>query len=57
MKLYQITAKHFCAGVIVEEDKIIKAAPILAWSIGKSWRWFDAYCTRRMDWKVVNCNG
>lgn len=41
--LWQITAPHYCAGLIVEDGKVTQAAPILKWSIGKSWREVKKY--------------
>lgn len=33
---WQVTLPHLCAGVIVNQQQIIvRAAPILAWSVGK----------------------
>jgi len=34
--LYQIDLPHMCAGIIINNDIIIEAAPILKWTIGKS---------------------
>ena len=33
--LYHITLHYMCAGVIVRNGRIVKAAPILGWSRGK----------------------
>jgi hypothetical protein len=33
--LIQITTTYFCAGIIAKNNIIIKAAPILKWTIGK----------------------
>lgn len=35
-QLYQITLSYLCAGIIVEDDYVIKAAPILKWMVGKT---------------------
>lgn len=35
MRLIQIDAPHFCAGLIVKKGVVIEAAPILRWTIGK----------------------
>jgi len=37
--LYRIKAKHFTAGLLVDAgtNKIIGAAPILGWTIGRDW--------------------
>lgn len=33
--LIQVTTSVYCAGIIVKDGYIIKAAPILHWTIGK----------------------
>lgn len=33
--LYRITTGYFCAGIIVENNIVKEAAPILNWTIGK----------------------
>ncbi len=52
-ELYQITAPHFCACIIVLNNKIIDAAPILVWSIGKYFTWFETYCYKKR-WKIYS---
>jgi hypothetical protein len=32
--LAQITTNRYCAGVVLENDRVIEAAPILRWLIG-----------------------
>jgi hypothetical protein len=32
--LVRVSAPHFVAAVVVEDDKIVQCAPILAWSKG-----------------------
>lgn len=55
MTLYQITAPHFCAGVVVGKyDCIMKAAPILKWAIGTHIDSFLSYCSKK-NWKVHKC--
>lgn len=34
--LYQITTNYFCAGLIVKDNIVIKSAPILNWTISKT---------------------
>ena len=33
--LYQVDVRYFCAGVEVQDNIIIRAAPILRWACGK----------------------
>lgn len=50
--LWQVTAPHFCAGVIVGEDGIIKrAAPILRYVEGKRLQWLKTYCQHKR-WEI-----
>jgi hypothetical protein len=35
--LVRVDAPHYCAGLIVINNKVIDAAPILLWSLGKRW--------------------
>lgn len=34
--LWQVTAPHFCAGIVTTGDRVTEAAPILRWTIGRS---------------------
>jgi hypothetical protein len=34
--LIQVTLPHLCAGVISEKGRIVRAAPILKWALGKT---------------------
>ena len=52
MRLYQVTASYFCAGIEVDDSGIIMhSAPILAWSRGKTFHWFSQYCVKK-GWSV-----
>jgi hypothetical protein len=33
--LYRIDVPHFVAGVVVRDQVVVQAAPILAWTVGK----------------------
>jgi hypothetical protein len=50
--LAQITAPHLCAGIILRNDVVVDAAPILRWMIGKSRDFVRSYCARK-GWSVV----
>lgn len=41
--IWQVTAPHFCAGVVVKGGKCVTAAPILSWAIGKDARYLLRY--------------
>lgn len=49
-ELVYVDAPHFCAALFHVNGKIIDAAPILRWAIGKQLDWFLAYCKRK-GWK------
>lgn len=50
--LWQITAPHFCAGVIERGGMIVEAAPILRWAVGQPYLKLGVYCKRK-GWKMV----
>jgi hypothetical protein len=47
--VYQISAPHFCAGVVVNKASrnVSQAAPILAWTVNKRWTDVLAYFHRK----------
>ena len=49
--LVRVVAPHFVAGIIVEENKVIDAAPILRWSIGMTRHQLKTYFVRK-GWKA-----
>lgn len=55
--LIQINAKHFCAGIIVDEKGVVvKTAPILKYMIGWHINRVKAYTTVK-KWGLIKCNG
>lgn len=50
--LVRIDAPHFCAGIIIADDRCIKAAPILAWSIGRNAAYLRKYFADK-GWKAT----
>lgn len=50
--LAQITAPHFCAGIVMRGDRCTDAAPILRWAVGKTRDELRAYFTSR-GWRAV----
>ena len=52
LMLLQVKAKHFCAGLVIEDGKVKKSAHILAYMRG----WFlsevEAYCQKK-GWQVL----
>lgn len=51
MTIWQVTAPHFCAGVIERGGIIIEAAPILRWAISEPLAKFGLYCQRK-GWQM-----
>lgn len=48
MTLYQITTSYFCAGVEVNSARfVVRAAPILAWAVGKPFYQLQNWCLRK----------
>lgn len=52
MMLVSVDAPHFYAGIVLENDVIVRAAPILKWAIGKRRAWLSDYF-RQKGWKAV----
>ena len=50
--LYQVDAPHYCAGFIVEAGRVVHAAPIIAWAVGKTHGEVERYF-RRKGFKVT----
>lgn len=45
---FRITAPHLCAGLAVNDRlRVIEAAPILSWTLGKSVDELARYCLRK----------
>jgi len=49
--LVQVTAPHFVAGIVLVDEVVVEAAPILRWTIGKDRAFLSAYF-RRKGWKA-----
>ena len=45
--MYEITAPHYCAGLIVKDGVVVEAAPILRWAIGKAFTNVLSYFIRK----------
>jgi len=54
--LVAVDAPHFYAGVILTDDVVTKAAPILKWSVGWKRDALSAYFKRK-GWKAVVVKG
>uniref|UniRef100_A0A6M3KYY3 Uncharacterized protein n=1 Tax=viral metagenome TaxID=1070528 RepID=A0A6M3KYY3_9ZZZZ len=52
-RLVQIRAPYFTAGIIFYKDRVKVAAPILNWSVGKSYDYMRNVC-RKKNWKFIN---
>lgn len=49
--LIQVTAPHFCAGLVTDGERITEAAPILRWALRKRWPDTVLYF-RKKGWKL-----
>lgn len=47
MSLYQVDANHYVAGLVVDRGRIVKAAPILRWTVGRDINRVHTYLTKR----------
>ncbi len=54
--LVQVTAPHFCATLVMLDDVVIEAAPILRWTIGKRRRFLRRMFERK-GWRAVVLTG
>lgn len=45
--LVRVVAPHYVAGLITRDGIIVEAAPILKWSVGRSWEFFRWWCRRK----------
>ncbi len=51
-QLVRVAAPHFVAGLVMDGDKCIRAAPILSWAVGKGRNELRAYFARK-GWKAT----
>lgn len=49
-RLWRIVAPHFVAGLVVDEDRVVEAAPILRWAVGMRWSGHVKPYLRRRGW-------
>jgi len=50
--LLQVTAPHFCAGLVLQHGRCVQAAPILGWAVTRPEPWLRAYFARKR-WRIV----
>lgn len=51
MILYQVKSDYFCAGLVVRECKVIKAAPIISYMLNKDISWIKDYINNK-NWTL-----
>jgi len=51
-RIIAIDAPHFFAGIVVRGDHVVEAAPILRWTVGKSYARLERYFASKR-WRVV----
>ena len=44
---YRVVLSYAVAGITVRDGRIVDAAPILAWTIGKSFKWFQFWVRQK----------
>lgn len=49
--IIQVTTDHFCAGLVVREGRIVKAAPAFQKFVGRDFEWFKR-AAKTAKWKV-----
>lgn len=50
--LVQVTAPHFCAGIVLTDGRVTTTAPILKWSVGWQRERLSAYFKSK-GWRAV----
>ena len=50
--IVQVDSGYFCAGIFLVNYKIVDAAPVLRWAIGKHIDWFEQYAAKKR-WKLT----
>jgi hypothetical protein len=51
VKIFRITADHFCAGVKLEDDEVVLTAPILRYMKGWDESKIRGYCKEK-GWQI-----
>jgi len=54
--LIRIDAPHYCAGIVIHKGVVIKAAPILFWTVDKSEKYVLNYFKRKRFKVEFICN-
>lgn len=54
-RTFQVDSNYFCAGLIEKDGKVIEAAPIQKWMIGKNIEYIKEYCVKK-KWKLLLVN-
>ena len=47
MKYYCVTTNYFCCRVDIDNDTVVDAAPIMKWSVGKSWTYIKQWIQKK----------
>jgi hypothetical protein len=50
--LVRVEAPHFVAGIVLENDEVTRAAPILKWTLGKDRAYLRTYF-RTKGWRAT----
>jgi hypothetical protein len=52
MVIAQITSPTYCAALVIENDHVVEAAPIIKWTIGKHRGWIVSYFRQQKGFKI-----
>lgn len=55
-RLLRVTYRGLCFGLDVDGDRVVGAAPVARWCVGKSVAWVSEYWRRRgatVEWVVL----
>lgn len=45
--LFQVRSGYFTAGLVVSDGRVVRAAPIIRWMIGRTLATIQAHCERK----------
>jgi hypothetical protein len=44
---YRVETAYFVCAVVVEDNEVVKAAPIMKWAVGKTWPYIRAWIAKK----------
>lgn len=55
-QLFQVTTSYFCCGLVVDGDRVVDAAPIMAWAKNKTRDFVRAWVAKKHGTIKFVCN-